>query len=97
MVYPRDPYWSFALPFYVSDLPKIVQYNSKPTLFADDTNLIFSNPNYFDLKTTINNVFSQLNKWFDDLYLQIKKKLNLSILLSKVLFFMKYQLAVIAV
>jgi hypothetical protein len=28
--------------------------------------LIFSNPNYPDFKTTINNVFSQLNKWFDD-------------------------------
>ena len=48
--------------FYINDLPNIVQYNSKPTLFADDTSLIFSNPNYLDFKTTINNVFSQLNK-----------------------------------
>jgi hypothetical protein len=53
-------------PFYINDLPKIVQYNSKPTLFADETSFIFSNPNYSDFKTTINNVFSQLNKWFDD-------------------------------
>ena len=84
--------------FYENDLPKIVQYNSKPTLFADDTSLIFSNPNYLDFKTTINNVFSQLNKWFnDDLYFQIKKNLNMSILLSKVLYFMKHQLAIIAV
>jgi hypothetical protein len=52
--------------FYINDLLKIVQYNSKPTLFADDTSLIFSNPNYLDFKTTINNVFSQLNKRFDD-------------------------------
>jgi len=51
--------------FYINDLPKIVHYNSKPSLFADDTSLIFSNPNYLDFKTTIN-VFSQLNKWFDD-------------------------------
>jgi hypothetical protein len=36
-----------------------------PTLFAD-TSSILSNPNYLDFKTTINNVFSQLNKWFDD-------------------------------
>ena len=84
--------------FYENYLPKIVQYNSKPTLFADDTSLIFSNPNDLDFKTTINNVFSQLNKWFnDDLYFQIKKNLNMSILLSKVLFFMKHQLAIIAV
>jgi hypothetical protein len=52
--------------FYVNDLLKIVQYNSKPILFTDDTSLIFSNPNYLDFKTTLNNVFSQLNKWFDD-------------------------------
>jgi hypothetical protein len=52
--------------FYINGLPQTVQYNSKPTLFADDTSLIFSNPNYLDSKTTINNVFSQLNKWFDD-------------------------------
>ena len=70
--------------FYENDLPKIDQYNSKPTLFADDTSLIFSNPNYLDFKSTINNVFSQLNKSFDDdLCFQIKKKLNMSILLSK--------------
>jgi len=49
--------------FYINDLPKIVPYNSKPT-FADDTSLIFSNPSYLDFKTTINNEFSQLNKWF---------------------------------
>ena len=34
--------------------------------FADDTSLISSNPNYLDFKTTINNTFSQLNKWFVD-------------------------------
>jgi len=49
-------------PFYINDLPKIVQCSSKPSLFADDTSLIFSNPNYLDVKTTVNNVFSQLNK-----------------------------------
>jgi hypothetical protein len=47
--------------FCVNDLLNIVHYNSKPTLFADDTSLIFSNPSYLDFKTTINNVFSQLN------------------------------------
>jgi hypothetical protein len=52
--------------FYINELLKIVQYNSKSTHFAYDTSLIFSNPNYSDFKTNINNVFSQLNKWFDD-------------------------------
>jgi len=44
--------------FYINDLPKIVKYNWKPRLFADDTSFIFSNPNYLDFKTTVNNVFS---------------------------------------
>jgi hypothetical protein len=47
--------------FYINGLLKIVQYNSKPTLFADDTSLILSNPNHLDFKTNINNVFSHLN------------------------------------
>jgi len=53
MVYPRDPYWvlySSCYTRYIKDLPKIVQCSSKPTLFAGDTILIFSNPNYLDLK-----------------------------------------------
>jgi hypothetical protein len=52
--------------FCIKDLPKIVQYSSKPTLFADDTSFIFSIPNYLDFKTSINIVFSQLNEWSDD-------------------------------
>ena len=47
--------------FYINGLLKIVQYNSKPTLFADDTSLILSNPSHLDFKTNINNVFSHLN------------------------------------
>ena len=52
--------------FYINDLPKIAQFISKASLFADDTSFIFSNPSYSDFKTTINNVFSQLNKWLDN-------------------------------
>jgi hypothetical protein len=40
--------------FYIYNSPKIVLYNSMPTLFADDTSLIFSNPNYLDFKITLN-------------------------------------------
>ena len=55
--------------FCISDLPKIVQYISNPTLFADDTSLIFSYTNYLDFKTNINNGF--LIKWFDDNFLSL--------------------------
>jgi mannose/fructose/N-acetylgalactosamine-specific phosphotransferase system component IID len=53
--------------FYANDLPKIVLYNSKTTLFTNGTSLILSNPNYLDFKTNITNVFSHLNKWLDNL------------------------------
>jgi len=62
--------------FYVHDLPKIVQYNSQLTLFAYDTSLILSNPNHLDFKTNNNtDVFSHLNKWFDNnsLFLNYEK------------------------
>ena len=64
--------------FYTSinDLPKIIHYNFKSTLFADDTSLIFCNPNYLDLKPTINNVFPQLNEWFDDNLLLLNYEKN---------------------
>jgi hypothetical protein len=51
--------------FYINDLLKIVKYNSQPTLFADDTSFIFSNPIYSNFRTNINNGGFQLNKWFD--------------------------------
>jgi hypothetical protein len=35
--------------FYVNDLPKVGN-NTKPVLFADDTNIIVSNPNLVELK-----------------------------------------------
>jgi hypothetical protein len=47
--------------FYINGLLKIVQYNSKPILSADETSLILSNPSHLDFKTNINNVFSHLN------------------------------------
>ena len=61
--------------FYVNDLLKIFQYNSKPTLSADDTSFIFSNPIYSDFKTILIMCFFQLNKWFDDnlLFLNYEK------------------------
>jgi hypothetical protein len=33
---------------YINDLPGIINDISKPTIFADDTNIIFSHSNYID-------------------------------------------------
>jgi hypothetical protein len=53
-----------------------------------------SGPYYLRLFTTINNVFFQLNKWYDDNLLLFKLWKNpMSILLFKVLFFRKHLLA----
>jgi protein associated with RNAse G/E len=53
----------------------IIKHNSKPILFADDTSLIITNPGYINFKSNINNVFYQLNEWFDAnlLYLNYEK------------------------
>jgi hypothetical protein len=51
--------------FYINDLSKIIKHNCKPILFADDTSLIITNPCYINFKSNINNVFLQLNEWFD--------------------------------
>jgi hypothetical protein len=37
---------------------------SKPTIFADDTNTIFTHSNYTDLKNEINIVIEKMSKWF---------------------------------
>ena len=50
----RVQLWCYCYLYYsyINDLPNI--YNSfKPVLFADDTNLIFSDKSITDLKTNI--------------------------------------------
>jgi hypothetical protein len=48
---------------YVNDIAESVQ-NGKVRLFADDTNLFFSNRSIDQLKTAANNSLTQLNNWF---------------------------------
>jgi hypothetical protein len=43
-------------------LPKVVNNNSKPVLFADDTSIIVSNPNMVNFTNDLTLVF-ELNKW----------------------------------
>jgi hypothetical protein len=52
-------------PFYINDLPKAVNNNSKPVLFADDTSVIVSNPNLINFKNDLIFSFEQLNAWFN--------------------------------
>jgi len=47
---------------------------SKPTLFADDTNIIFTHPNPSEFKVNSNMVFEKITNWF---------KINLSLNLGK--------------
>jgi hypothetical protein len=40
-------------PFHINDLPKAVNNNSKPVLFADDTSIIVSNRKLVNFKNDI--------------------------------------------
>jgi hypothetical protein len=50
--------------FYIIDLPKVVNDNSEPVLFTDDTSIIVSNPNLVEFKNNLISVFQQLNALF---------------------------------
>jgi hypothetical protein len=49
---------------YINDLPGLINNLSKPTLFADDTNIIITHPNPTDFKEEINIVLEKIIKWF---------------------------------
>ena len=53
------------LPFllYVNDLPKIINKDSTPLVFDDDTSILFAHSNLTDLNTNVHIVFTTLNKW----------------------------------
>jgi len=42
----------------------IINNNSKPILFADDTSIIATNPNPTGFKNYISTVFEHINVWF---------------------------------
>jgi hypothetical protein len=49
---------------YINDLPGIINGISKPTIFADDINIIFTHSNLSDFKDEINIVIEKISKWF---------------------------------
>jgi hypothetical protein len=62
---PQGSVFGPMLFFYINDLPEVVNNNSKPVLFADDTNAIVSNPDLVNFKNDLTFSFEQLNAWFN--------------------------------
>jgi hypothetical protein len=60
---------------YINDLPKAVASTTIPILFADDTSLLITSPNTYELQTEFTSSLSQLNKWFqqNSLILNVSK------------------------
>jgi hypothetical protein len=60
---------------YTNDLPKLINKTSLPVLFADDTSILFAQPNLTDLNNNMHIIFETLNKWFkgNDLTLNFDK------------------------
>ena len=48
---------------YINDLPGIINDISKPPIFADDTNIIFTHPNLIAFKEEINIVVEKISNW----------------------------------
>ena len=49
---------------YINDLPKILEAESTPILFADDASVLISHANPIMFRNTINEVYSLLDDWF---------------------------------
>jgi len=51
---------------YINDLPGIINDISKPTIFADDTNIIIPHSNLTDFKEKINIIVEKISNWFQN-------------------------------
>src|SRR5215469_18347657 len=51
---------------YINDLPGLIKdmHASKPTLYADDTSIIITHPNFIVFKEEINSVIEKISNWF---------------------------------
>jgi hypothetical protein len=49
---------------YINDLPQIINSQTKPILFADDTSIIIYHPDSDYIHNSFNDVFADLNNWF---------------------------------
>jgi hypothetical protein len=50
---------------YINDLPKIVDGNVIPILFADDTSILVKGSSLGGFQNKISNTFTCINKWFE--------------------------------
>ena len=46
--------------------PKVIGHKAIHILFADDTSVLITNPNYIQFQCELNIVLGQLSKWFKD-------------------------------
>lgn len=49
---------------YINDIPKISINGTNIFLYADDTSMIVTNPEYADYKSTMTRIFCNINTWF---------------------------------
>jgi hypothetical protein len=49
---------------YINDLPSVIAHPMKLILFADNTNLIITNPSASKFIEDINNIIDNINVWF---------------------------------
>jgi hypothetical protein len=61
---------------YINDLPAVISNMSKPTLFADDVNLILVSPDFMQLKSNLEAVFEKILDWFQANLLTLKRRKN---------------------
>ena len=57
--------------FYINYLPKIINNDANMILFADDTNILVTNPNKIDFNININQTFLDINTWFKETLLSL--------------------------
>jgi hypothetical protein len=65
---------SFLL--YINDITKLSTNGAKIFLYADDTSIIVTNPDYKGYKLAINEIFHEVSKWFKINLLSLNLKKN---------------------
>jgi hypothetical protein len=67
----------FFFLLYINDLLAVISNMSKPTLFADDINLILVSPDFMQIKSNLEAVFEKILNWFhaNSLTLNLKKRI----------------------
>jgi len=66
---------------YINALLKLASIGTKILLYADDTSILVTSPNWENFKTQIDKIFRDINNWFkiNQLVLNYNKKTLLTI------------------